>query len=160
MSRRAPSEKAYHYTFSLGQLGSPSGLRAFTVANAAGLFYPLTGLRDGFKVGDQFILSLQGAPLLLIKVIGMTATSFTFEATKWNVEGAGRQITFAFQSTSHGPQLSVSTSANGFWLTTGAPGLSSLDFDAAHNTWSQVAGNIRASYDRTVTDGLPPPIRA
>lgn len=147
--------EAYHYSFDLGSLGSPEELAAFARGRCASLF-PIEGCADNFNVGQTMRLHksvlfyTQSFP---VKVIGLTSTSFEFQALSGHPEGEGRTITFSFCTADDGnTHLNVDTSSDGS-IATWWWGVRSVDFFLAHRTWSNFASTLRANYDYAARDG-------
>ena len=146
-----PSATAYDYSFDLGDLGSPQNVASFVHADCAQVF-PISGCIDNFYQGEDmplqttfaFGLYTQSFP---VQVVTAASTWFQFVALPGHLEGNGRTITFSFtgSSCSSDVELSVYTSSNGS-IVTQWPGIRTIDFWVAHQTWAQFSNNIKFDY--------------
>jgi hypothetical protein len=148
-----PSPTSYEYSFDLGTLGTSQQIAAFVNEDCAAVF-PIAGCMDNFYRGEDMLLQktflfgiyTQSFP---VQVASVGSTFFQFVARKGHPEGQGRKITFDFSGGSDcGNQdvfLHVYTSEQGSFLTQ-FPGVRTLDFWVAHETWAGLSDNIKAAY--------------
>jgi RHS repeat-associated protein len=164
----APTSSAtsYDYTFDLGLIIDPTTVANFVHDDCVNVF-PIRGCDDNFVEGEHMLLQetlLFGAytQSFPVDVKTVATTYFSFVALPGHPEGQGRQITFSFtQATSCADAyLHVYTSKQGSALTQW-PGVRTLDFWIARQTWAELASNINKLYGWWAEKNYPsPPVLA
>jgi RHS repeat-associated protein len=154
-----PSATSYDYSFDLSTLASPKMVATFVHEDCYYIF-PIQGCVDDFTKGEHMPLQEKIGPYTQsfpVEVETVGSTFFSFVALPGHPEGQGRRITFSFTQANscQDVYLHVYTSKEGSAVTQW-PGVRTIDFWLAHNTWSDFANNIRVIYPYWVQQGGPP----
>jgi hypothetical protein len=139
----ATDNYAYGYTYQLQSqpAAQPDPARVMRmITHDFSRYFSFTGCGSVIKVGQSCTLSTweDRIPQGPIKVVGMTATSFSFLSQPWHPEGQDRRITFSIVKGAGG-RLSLKVDAQGPW----SPGAYITDhLGIVHFIWQYFADRL------------------